>query len=101
MSWISYLIGRFSGVHRWPVLGVPRGEYEKKNTERHGAPSKLKADTLQYQRHGAPEKSNSKCDEHNRRTKGVQIIPRSRRWDFVFSHVHSLHHPCESSNLLP
>jgi len=25
MSWISYLVGRFSGVHRWPVLGVPRG----------------------------------------------------------------------------
>ena len=25
MSWISYSIGRFSGVHRWPVLGVPRG----------------------------------------------------------------------------
>jgi len=21
-----YLLGRFSGVHRWPVLGVPRGE---------------------------------------------------------------------------
>jgi hypothetical protein len=25
MSWISYFVGRFSGVHRWPVLGVPRG----------------------------------------------------------------------------
>jgi hypothetical protein len=25
MSWISYLVGRFSGVHRWPVLGVHRG----------------------------------------------------------------------------
>lgn len=25
MSWISYSVGRFSGVHRWPVLGVPRG----------------------------------------------------------------------------
>jgi len=26
MSWISYPVGRFSGVHRWPVLGVRRGE---------------------------------------------------------------------------
>ena len=26
MSWISYPVGRFSGVHRWPVLGVPRGD---------------------------------------------------------------------------
>ncbi len=25
MSWISYSVGRFSGVHRWPVLGVHRG----------------------------------------------------------------------------
>ena len=25
MSWVSYLIGRFSGVHRWPDLGVHRG----------------------------------------------------------------------------
>jgi len=25
MSRFSYLIGRFSGVHVWPVLGVPRG----------------------------------------------------------------------------
>ena len=25
MSRFSYLIGRFSGVHLWPVLGVPRG----------------------------------------------------------------------------
>jgi hypothetical protein len=25
MSWISYPVGRFSSVHRWPVLGVPRG----------------------------------------------------------------------------
>jgi hypothetical protein len=25
MSWISYPVGRFSGVHVWPVLGVPRG----------------------------------------------------------------------------
>ena len=26
MSWISYSVGRFSGVHRWPVLGVRRGD---------------------------------------------------------------------------
>ena len=26
MSCFSYLVGRFSGVHRWPVLGVPRGD---------------------------------------------------------------------------
>ena len=26
MSRFSYLVGRFSGVHLWPVLGVPRGE---------------------------------------------------------------------------
>jgi hypothetical protein len=26
MSRFSYLIGRFSGVHVWPVLGVPRGD---------------------------------------------------------------------------
>ena len=25
MSRFSYLVGRFSGVHGWPVLGVPRG----------------------------------------------------------------------------
>jgi hypothetical protein len=25
MSWISYSVGRFSGVHRWPVLGLHRG----------------------------------------------------------------------------
>jgi hypothetical protein len=25
MSRFSYLVGRFSGVHAWPVLGVPRG----------------------------------------------------------------------------
>jgi len=25
MSWISYLIGRFSGGHQWPVLGGHRG----------------------------------------------------------------------------
>ena len=25
MSRFSYLVGRFSGVHVWPVLGVPRG----------------------------------------------------------------------------
>jgi len=25
MSWISYSVGRFSGVRRWPVLGVHRG----------------------------------------------------------------------------
>ena len=25
MSWISYPVGRFSGVHEWPVLGVRRG----------------------------------------------------------------------------
>jgi len=25
MSQFSYLVGRFSGVHLWPVLGVPRG----------------------------------------------------------------------------
>jgi hypothetical protein len=25
MSRFSYLVGRFSGVHPWPVLGVPRG----------------------------------------------------------------------------
>ena len=25
MSRFSYLVGRFSGVHLWPVLGVPRG----------------------------------------------------------------------------
>jgi hypothetical protein len=29
MSWISYPVGRFSGVHGWPVLGVPRGSFEK------------------------------------------------------------------------
>jgi hypothetical protein len=28
MSWISYPVGRFSGVHGWPVLGVPRGSME-------------------------------------------------------------------------
>jgi hypothetical protein len=28
MSWIIYLVGCFSGVHRWPVLGVPRGQPE-------------------------------------------------------------------------
>ena len=27
MSRVSYFVGRFSGVHRWPVLGVPRGLY--------------------------------------------------------------------------
>jgi hypothetical protein len=27
MSRFSYLIGRFSGVHVWPVLGVPRGHF--------------------------------------------------------------------------
>ena len=26
MSWISYYVGRFSGVHLWPVLGVHRGK---------------------------------------------------------------------------
>ncbi len=26
MSRFCYLIGRFSGVHVWPVLGVPRGK---------------------------------------------------------------------------
>jgi competence ComEA-like helix-hairpin-helix protein len=42
MSWISYSIGRFSGVHRWPVLGVPRGLTAKEAEaivdyrERHG-----------------------------------------------------------------
>jgi hypothetical protein len=25
MSRFSYLVGRFSGGHIWPVLGVPRG----------------------------------------------------------------------------
>ena len=29
MSRFSYLVGRFSGVHVWPVLGVPRGEVKK------------------------------------------------------------------------
>jgi REP element-mobilizing transposase RayT len=29
MSRFSYLVGRFSGVHLWPVLGVPRGEVSK------------------------------------------------------------------------
>jgi hypothetical protein len=30
MSRFSYLVGRFSGVHRWPVLGVPRGHTANK-----------------------------------------------------------------------
>jgi hypothetical protein len=25
MSWLSYLVGRFSGDPHWPVLGDPRG----------------------------------------------------------------------------
>src|SRR5258708_26290037 len=29
MSRFSYLVGRFSGVHLWPVLGVPRGQYQR------------------------------------------------------------------------
>ena len=29
MSWISYLIGRFSGGHQWPVLGGHRGRRGK------------------------------------------------------------------------
>ena len=28
MSWISYLVGRFSGDLHWPVLGDPRGAYD-------------------------------------------------------------------------
>jgi hypothetical protein len=29
MSWISYLIGRFSGGHQWPVLGGHRGHLQR------------------------------------------------------------------------
>src|SRR5665213_470 len=43
MSRFGYLLGRFSGVHRWPVLGVPRGQFrqvalrrEERNTEKPG-----------------------------------------------------------------
>jgi len=25
MSWPTLPVGRFSGVHQWPLLGVPRG----------------------------------------------------------------------------
>jgi DNA primase len=33
MSRFSYLIGRFSGVHVWPVLGVPRGPIHDESGE--------------------------------------------------------------------
>jgi len=33
MSRFSYFVGRFSGVHVWPVLGVPRGSSGFANTD--------------------------------------------------------------------
>ena len=43
MSWISYLVGRFSGVHRWPVLGVRRGSVQRRRKLRGWRPLQRRA----------------------------------------------------------
>jgi len=52
MSWISYSVGRFSGVHRWPVLGVRRGS-RAPGAIRHQSTPSIQATRLYRHRHRA------------------------------------------------